>query len=71
MIPHRRADDPAAIEIHDGGQIEPALPGFDVSDVGESDLVRRLGSEAPIEQVDTDRQAETTVGDPHPRVAVP
>lgn len=38
LIPHRRADDRAAIEVHDGGQIERALPGFEIGDVGESDL---------------------------------
>ena len=35
MIRHCPADDLAAVQIHDGGQIEPALIGPDVGDVGE------------------------------------
>jgi hypothetical protein len=48
MILYCPADDPAAVEVHDGSQIEPALIGLDVGDVGELDPVRRGGSEVPL-----------------------
>jgi hypothetical protein len=51
MIGHRPADDPAAVEVHDGSQIEPALIGLYVGDVGEPDPVRRGGREVPPQQV--------------------
>ena len=33
VIVHRPAHDPAAVKIHDGGQVEPPFPGVDVGDV--------------------------------------
>ena len=51
MIRHRPADDLAAEQVHDAGQIEPALIGLDVGDVSEPDLVRRGGGEVPLEYV--------------------
>src|SRR5689334_4463812 len=66
MIAHRPTDDPAAVEVHDRRRIEPSLVGFDVSEVGEPDLVRRLGVEVPIEQVGSDRQVVATVGGRYP-----
>src|SRR3979409_2446484 len=66
MIAHRPADDLAAVEVHDGGQIEPALIGLDVGDIGEPDLVRRGGGEVPLEQVRRDREIVTAVGGAHP-----
>src|SRR4249919_1736985 len=62
MIRHRPADDLAAVEVHDCGQIEPSLIGLDVGDVGEPDPVRRGGDEVPIEQVRGDREVVTAVG---------
>src|SRR3984893_15543391 len=56
MSRHRPADDPAAVQVHDGGQIELALIGLDVGDVGEPDPVRRIGAEVPIQQVRRDRK---------------
>jgi len=56
MIAHRPADDPATMQVHDGGEVEPSLIGLDVGDVGEPDLVRRVGDEASLEQVRGDRQ---------------
>jgi hypothetical protein len=56
MILHRPADDPAAVEVQDGGQIEPALIGLDIGDVGEPDPVRRGGKEVSTEQVRSDRE---------------
>src|SRR4029077_11804262 len=66
MIAHRPADDPAAVRVHDGGQIEPAPVGLDISDVGEPDLVRRGGAEVPLDQVCRDREVVTAVGGSHP-----
>src|SRR6202790_1657966 len=66
MIAHRPADDLAAVQIHDGGQIEPALIGLDVGDVGEPDPVRCGGGEVPLEQVRCNREVVAAVGGPHP-----
>src|ERR1700710_3082501 len=66
MVLHRPADDPAAVQVHDGCQIEPSLIGLDVGDVGEPDPVRRGGSEVAVEQVRGDRKVVTAVGGPHP-----
>src|SRR4030081_3254991 len=66
MIAHRPADDLAAVQVHDGGQIEPSLIGLDVGDVGEPDPVRRGGSEVAVEQVRGDRKVVTAIGGPHP-----
>src|ERR1700758_2382596 len=66
MIRHRPADDLAAIKVHDRGQIEPALLGLDVSDVGEPDLVRSSGDEVALEKIRGDREIVTAVGGPHP-----
>src|ERR1700738_5028950 len=65
MIRHRPADDLAAVQVHDGGQIEPALNSLDISDVGEPDLVQRGGAEVPLEQVRGDREVVTAVGGAH------
>src|ERR1700738_3111741 len=66
MIFHRPADDPAAVQVHDGGQIEPSLIGLDVGDVGEPDPVRRGGDEVPVEQVRGDRKVVAAIGGPPP-----
>src|SRR5258707_14445143 len=66
MIAHRPADDLAAVQVHDGGQIEPALIGLDVGDVGEPDPVRRGDGEVPIEQVRRDREVVTAVAGAQP-----
>ena len=57
MIAHRPADDLATVEIQDRGQIEPALIGLDIGDVGKPDPVRRSGGEVAIEQVRGDRKS--------------
>src|SRR6202030_1768213 len=66
MIAHRPADDLAAVQVHDGGQIEPALIGLDVGDIGEPDSVRRGGGEVSLKQVRRDREVVTAVGGAHP-----
>jgi hypothetical protein len=66
MIAHRPADDPAAVEVHDGGQVEPALVGFDVGDVSKPDPVRGRCGKVAIEQIGRDRQVVPAVGGSHP-----
>jgi hypothetical protein len=74
MICHRPADDPATVEIHDGGQMWPdrAIPDRSRrSDIGEPNAVRRGRREVPLEQVRSDRIVMAAVGGPHPAVVVP
>src|ERR1700757_4382091 len=66
MIRHRPADDLAAVEVHDRGQIKPALISLDVGDVGEPDPVGPGGDEVALEQVRGDREVVTAVGGAHP-----
>src|SRR6516165_4251782 len=66
MIRHRPAYNPAAVQIHDGGQIEPALIGLDVGDIGQPDLVRSSGDEVAVEQIRGDWQVVAAVGGSHP-----
>src|SRR4029077_5083981 len=66
MIRHRPADDLAAVEVHDRGQIKPALISLDVGDVGEPDPVWRGGDEVALKQVRGDREVVTAVGGAHP-----
>src|SRR5450432_2991337 len=66
MILHRPAHDPAAVEVQDGGQIEPALIGLDISNICEPDQVRRGGGEVAVEQVRGDREVMAAVCGPRP-----
>src|SRR5437762_12100486 len=66
MIRHRPADDLAAVEVHDRGQIKPALISLDIGDVGEQDPVRRGGDEVALEQVRDDGEVVAAVGGAHP-----
>src|SRR5258708_25259425 len=71
MIRHRPADDPAAVQIHDGGQIEPALIGLDVGDIGEPDPVRRSGGGGALGQARRGREGPTAIGRPPPATPSP
>src|SRR3954469_14356453 len=62
MVLHGPADDLAAVEIHDGGQIKPALVSVDVGDVSEPDEVWRSGDEVPFDQIWSDRVVMPAVG---------
>jgi len=46
VIPHGPADDLSTEEIHDGRQIQPALRGRDVGDIGEPNAVRGFRCES-------------------------
>jgi hypothetical protein len=37
------------VEVLDGGQVQPALPGPEVGDVGDPDAIRAVGGEGAIE----------------------
>jgi hypothetical protein len=50
IILHGPADDPAAVEIHDCGQVEPAFASRDVGDIADPDLVDASGGR-PLGQV--------------------
>src|SRR5512146_2121346 len=66
MIAHGPADDLAAVEVHDRGQVQPALTSWNVSDVGKPDAVWRRSHEVAVEKVEGDRQVVTAVGRSHP-----
>lgn len=51
MVVHRPADDTAAVQIHDGGQVQLSLAGPDISDVGGPNLIAHGGREVPAEQL--------------------
>jgi hypothetical protein len=64
VLGHRPADDPAAEEVLHRGQVQPALTGVDLLDVGRPHAVRSLGTELTADEVteglhalDTDRAA--------------
>src|SRR4051812_45553159 len=59
------------VAILDGGQVQPALAGRDVRDVGEPDRVRPLGREVLVEQVGGDREVVPAVGRPRRPSAAP
>src|SRR5580698_479852 len=56
------AHDPAAEQIHDRRQINPALDGPDVGDVGDPDLIGRGGSPERLEVVGRNRVGVMAVG---------
>jgi hypothetical protein len=48
---HRPADDPAAEQVLHRGEVQPALPGADLLDVGRPHEVRRLRPEVPAHEI--------------------
>src|SRR5947209_5754890 len=62
MIAHCPADDLAAVEVQDRGEIEPALIGLDISDICKPDPVRRSGGKVAPEQVGGDREVVPAIG---------
>ncbi len=51
VVGDRPADDGPRVQVDDGGQVRPALPGLDVGDVAAPARVGPLGGEVPAEQV--------------------
>src|SRR4051795_8043261 len=64
VVGHRPADDLTRGHVLDRGQVQPALAGRDVGDVGQPDRVRSLGGELPVERVGRDREVVAAVGGP-------
>ena len=56
------ADDPAGEQVDDDGEVQPALAGPDVGDVGAPFLVGRRCREVLIKQVRGDRPGVVAVG---------
>lgn len=71
MIAHRPADDLARGQIEDGGQVQPALAGRQVGDVGQPDCVWPRGREVLLQEIGRDREIVAAVGragpEPTPR----
>jgi len=52
VVSHPPADDPAAVEVLHRDQIQPALPGAQVGDVGDPAAVRCRRGEVTIKQLE-------------------
>jgi len=48
---HRQAEDCGIETVEDGGDIEFAVPGLDLSNIRDALLERRIGAEVPFQQV--------------------
>jgi hypothetical protein len=62
VIGHAPADDREAVEVLHGDEVQPALPGSEVGDVGDPAAVRRARGEVTIKQVVGDPDAGTRTG---------
>ena len=51
VVGHAPADDAAAVGVLDGGEIEPALPGAQVGDVGNPGPAHYVGNEPRLRRV--------------------
>lgn len=51
MIGHRPPDDAAGEDVEDSGDVEPALPGPHVGDVGHPQLVGAIGFEVAVDEI--------------------
>jgi hypothetical protein len=54
VVGHRPANDPPAIGVLNRSQVQPALPGSEIGDVGEPQHVRSARPELPFDQVVSD-----------------
>src|SRR5918995_1489144 len=61
-VTDRPADDAPGEQINDDGQIQPALAGPDVGEIGAPLLVGPLGREVLVEEVGRDREGVQAVG---------
>jgi len=57
VVGHRPTHDPAAVGVLDGGQVDPALPGPQVGDVGHPEHVRGCRAKASLDEVIGDADA--------------
>jgi hypothetical protein len=51
VVLERPADDAAAEAVDDNGEVEPALPGAQVGDVGDPQPVRRRRLEVTLDEI--------------------
>src|SRR3712207_3266974 len=71
VIGHAPANDLARGHVLDGGEIEPALVGREVGEVGQPGCVGPLGGEALLEQVRGDREIVAAVSPARPWATPP
>ena len=57
VLGHRPADDPSAVGVLHGGEVEPPLPGPQIGDVRGLQHVRGVGPELPVDEVISDTDA--------------
>jgi len=62
MVGHAPADDLAGGHVLDRGQVEPALAGRDVADIGQPDSIGVIGSKVSPQQVRCHRIVMPAVG---------
>jgi hypothetical protein len=66
-VTHRPADDAPREQVDDGSDVQPALGGPDIGEVGDPHLVRRVGGELAIEHVaGDDRSIAVVLWEPAP-----
>ena len=66
VVAHRPSHDFARVQVHDGGDIQPALACCDVGQIRQPDLVRLgCGCELPVQQVGGNREGVAAVGGLH------
>ncbi len=58
-VADRVADDPSGEHVLDGAEVELALVGPVLGDVGQPQLVHVIGGEVPLDQVIVDRRSRT------------
>lgn len=62
VIGHRVADDPAAVEVFEAGQIQPTLIGGDIRDVARPDLIGSRHPKSLGQHILGDRQVMARIG---------
>ena len=68
---HGPADDFTAVEVHDGREVEPSLPGRNEGNISDPDLIDATGGSSIREPVGSDRIIMTTVGGLDAEAAAP
>lgn len=66
VLAYGPADDLASGEIEDGGQVEPALAGGQIGDIGEPDRVGHRSRELLFEEVGRNRQVVAAISRARP-----
>ena len=51
VVGHRPADDAAAVQVLNGDEVQPPLPGTQVGDVCDPAAVRGAGCEVAVEKI--------------------